>query len=109
MRGKRSRRGWHRAASKGYGVPARTIPLRPDGLVITDRRRQVVVAMLRDKMADPRWRELDYEAQLLFTVGGLICDEVGFISEPSLMRACADLRVLLIAEDVLREGGAGVA
>lgn len=70
---------------------------------ITDRRRQVVVAMVRDKLADPAWLALSPEAQLMYVVGGLVCDEAGFIAEAVLMRACANPRVLMVADALLCE------
>ena len=95
-----------RAAVQGFGVPTQMLLLADDIPPITARRQRVVESMVRDKLGDPAWTSMSPEAQLLFVVAGLICDEAGRFAEAMLWRAATVPGVLMIADGVLRRASA---
>lgn len=71
----------------------------------SDQRRQMGVAMIRDKgiVTDPRLSE---EARITYAMGILIATDDGFVSDDALLAAAKDPSIRAAAKELLNRAGA---
>jgi hypothetical protein len=66
-------------------------------------RRRTVLSLLRDP--DFRRADLTDDERLIYTVGGLVCDDAGHLTQADLTAAMTDLSVVQYARNLLRKAG----
>jgi hypothetical protein len=67
-----------------------------------ERRRHVIALLRGDRVLET----VGPDAQLLYAVGGLVCDEAGRVSESHLRAALRDPSIVATARELIRKAAA---
>lgn len=67
-----------------------------------ERRRHVVALIRRNGLL----RNVSRDAQLMYAIGALICDDAGRFSQADLDAATADPSIIAAAQELLRKAAA---